>query len=225
MAAPATTAESAPAMGEAKVILWPRLASFLSIMPLGVWTAWHLWNNLNAFRGGAEWQRAVTEYSSPVSLVLIMIVVLLPLVLHTIWGLQRIGSARPNNGRYGYYENLKYTVQRLAGLGLLLFLGAHLWLALIHPRLVEGHGEAFSDIAREMRFNGPTLPVYVLGVLALAYHLANGLSGFAWTWGIGVGRKSLRIWDRVAVIVFLVLLAMGWGAVYALWNAGAQFGG
>lgn len=198
-----------------------RLASFLAVAPLGVWTVVHLWHNLAAFQGADAWQEAVTEYPHPVAEALTGVVVLLPLAIHTVWGIGRIFSSRPNNARYRFYGNLKYLLQRLAALGVLAFLGAHLWLALLKPRLTEGHAEVFANLAQEMHFHRPTLVVYVLGTLGVCYHLANGLHTFCMSWGIVSSRRGLRHLEGAAVVTFLLLLGMAWGAVYALWAAGA----
>jgi succinate dehydrogenase / fumarate reductase cytochrome b subunit len=198
-----------------------RLASALGVLPLGVWTCVHLWHNLAAFSGGAAWQAAVTEYPHPVAQAVTGVVVLLPLVLHTIWGIGRLATSRPNNVRYGFYSNLKYLLQRLSAIGVLLFLGAHLWRALLHPRLVEGHAEVFADMAQEMRFNTPTLIVYVLGTLGVAYHLANGAQSFCMGWGVVSSQRGLRRLEGLTLVSFLLLLVMAWGAIYALWAAGA----
>jgi succinate dehydrogenase / fumarate reductase, cytochrome b subunit len=216
------TATAAPQTG--KPLIWARLGSFLSIVPLGVWTVNHLWDNLAAFQGGAQWERAVTGHTHPLALAVTMLVVLGPLLIHAIWGVQRMFSFRPNNASYPTYANFRYLIQRIAGAGVLFFLGAHIWLAMARPRLLNGAPEAFADIAREMRFHGPTLVVYLLGILGVAYHLANGISGFSWTFGLVSGRRALKRLDAIGLGVFLVLLAMGWGAVYALWRAGGQFG-
>jgi succinate dehydrogenase / fumarate reductase cytochrome b subunit len=198
-----------------------RLASVLGFAPLGVWTFFHLWNNLAAFQGPDAWQAAVTEYPHPVAEAITGIVVLLPLVLHVIWGLGRMATSRPNNVRYGFYTNLKYLLQRLSAVGVLLFLGAHLWLALIRPRLVEGHPEPFADIAQEMHFHMPTLVTYLLGTLGVSYHLANGTQTLCMTWGVVTTRTGLGRLEWAAIGLFALLLAMSWGAVYALWAAGA----
>jgi succinate dehydrogenase / fumarate reductase, cytochrome b subunit len=197
-----------------------RLASAFGILPLGVWTFFHLWHNLAAFSGAEAWQSAVTEYPHPIAQALTGIVVLLPLVLHAIWGIGRMATSRPNNVRYGFYANLKYLLQRLSAIGVLLFLGAHLWRALLHPRLVEGHAEVFADMAQEMRLNLPTLVVYVLGTLGVAYHLANGAQSFCMGWGVVSSQRGLRRLEGVTLALFLLLLVMAWGAVYALWAAG-----
>ena len=86
---------------------------------------------------------------------------------------------------------------------------------------MRGQPEAFADLAREMHHHGPTLIVYLLGTLAVAYHLANGLFGFAWTFGLTSGRKSFKWIDYVAIGSFLLMLGMAWGAIYALYSAGA----
>jgi succinate dehydrogenase / fumarate reductase cytochrome b subunit len=205
----------------ARSFLRSRLGSLLAVVPLGVWTVAHLWNNLSAFKGGAAWQASVTEYSHPIAFFASSIVALLPLVLHTIWGIGRLVSVQPNIVKYKFFGNLKYTLQRLSAIGVLFFMGAHIWLALLHPRLTTGRGETFADITHEMHHNPPTLVVYVLGTLGVAYHLANGLHSFSMGWGIFTSQRALRKLDGAVLIIFLILLAMSWGVVYALWDAGA----
>ena len=73
-----------------------------------------------------------------------------------------------------------------------------------------------------MNHNPPTLIVYILGILGISYHLANGLQTFAMGWGIIASRRGLRKLDVFVWVTFVVLLAMGWGAVYAIWDAGAK---
>jgi succinate dehydrogenase / fumarate reductase cytochrome b subunit len=218
--APTSHAASAAGLDPRASFLRARLASALAIAPLGVWTVVHLWNNLAAFEGPDAWQSAVTEYPHPFAEALTGILVLLPLAIHVVWGLARIGTSRPNNVRYGSYANLKYLLQRLSALGVLLFLGAHLWLALIKPRLIDGTAEAFAHIAHEMHFHTPTLVVYVLGTLGVTYHLANGVLTFCMGWGVVKSRQALRRLEASALVLFAVLLAMAWGVVYALWAAG-----
>jgi len=220
-----TPAESAAApRGTSSSFIWTRLGSILSILPLGLWTLNHLWDNLSAFSGKRAWEAAVEDHPHPVAHALTLLVVLGPLVLHTAWGTARLLSSKPNVTRYLMYGNLKYVLQRLTAIGAFLFIGAHLWLAMIQPRLFEGGPEPFEEIAREMRFHGPTLWVYLLGTMGVAFHLGNGLTSFSWTWGLVSGRRSLQRVDRLAVFTFLVLLAFAWGAIWALYQAGERFG-
>jgi succinate dehydrogenase / fumarate reductase cytochrome b subunit len=215
-------ATTAPA-GEGRSLSYARskLASLLAFAPLTIWTIIHVWNNLSAFKGAEAWQANVTQYQHPVSLLITSLIVLLPLALHTIWGIGRLRTSRPNNTHYGYFANLKYLLQRLSAVGVLAFLGAHLWLAFLHPRIVEKRPEPFADIAAEMYHHPPTLIVYLLGTLGVAYHIGNGVSGLAWSWGVVATRKALRRADQLSIVVFVVLLVMSWAAIYGLWQAGA----
>ncbi|HEY8078977.1 MAG TPA: hypothetical protein VIF62_32820 [Labilithrix sp.] len=198
-----------------------RLGSLLAVVPLGIWTIAHLWHNLSAFQGAEAWERDVTEYPHRLAFVATSLVALLPIGLHAVWGIGRLVTTRPNNVKYNFYPNLKYLLQRLSAIGVLLFLGAHLWRALIVPRAFEGHAETFEDIAHMMRTHMPTLTVYVLGVLGVAYHLANGLHTFAMGWGLVSSQRALKKLEILALLVFVLLLAMGWGGIYALWDAGS----
>lgn len=213
-----TTAQSSTA-GQ-RAFIGSRLASLLAIAPLGVWVILHLWHNLAALQGPEAWQQAVTGYETTGSLIVTSVVVLAPLVLHTAWGFKRLWMSRPNNQRYGFYENFKYLLQRVSAVGAFFFIIAHLWLAFIHPRFVEGHPEQFADFTQEMRHNPPTLPVYLLGTLGVAYHLANGVYGFAMTWGVAASRASLRKFQHLSIGLFVILLGMSWAAVFALFFAG-----
>jgi succinate dehydrogenase / fumarate reductase, cytochrome b subunit len=92
---------------------------------------------------------------------------------------------------------------------------------LLDPRINHHKAEPFEHIAHEMRHHGPTTVVYILGTLGVAYHLANGLYSFAMGWGVVSSRRALRRLDVGVIALFLVLLAMSWGVIYALWSAGA----
>ncbi len=197
-----------------------RLGSLLAVVPLGVWVFIHVWNNLSAFDGPEAWEKSVTTYAHPFAQLATAVVVLLPLMLHVGWGLGRLLTWRPNNVRYPAFANLKYLLQRLSAIGLLLFLGAHLWLAMLRPRLVTGHPEPFADIAHEMRTHGPTLAVYLLGTLATAYHLGNGIATFAMSWGVVTSKRGLRHASTLSWVIFITLLAMSWAVIYALYRSG-----
>lgn len=216
------TSQAAPQAGLRSGFVRGRLGSLLAVLPLGVWTFVHVWHNLSAFEGPEEWEKSVTTYAHPVAQLVTALVVLLPLVLHVGWGVGRLLTSRPNNVHYATFANLRYLLQRLAAVGVLLFLGAHLWLAMIRPRLVQGHAEPFADIAHEMHSHMPTLVVYLLGTLGVAYHLGNGLSTFTMGWGVVSSQRALRRADVVAWVAFLSLLAMSWAVIYALYRSGAQ---
>lgn len=213
----------------------PRFGSLLAFLPLGVWTTFHLYQNLAPLawidpHDGAQvqvvagqWSSTVTAARAPLVEFLTSLVVLLPLALHTVWGFRRIRIARVNLGRYGFFENLKYVLQRASALGLLGFLVAHLWKARFEPVIRHGTHEHFSDLAFQMGHHLPTLIVYLLGVVAIAYHLANGLATGGLTWGYSATERARRQMSTLSIAFFLVLLGLGWGAVFRLRAIGSQY--
>ena len=49
--------------------------------------------------------------------------------------------------------------------------------------------------------------LYIVGTVLTIYHFTNGLNGFAWTWGIAVGRVAQRRVRLLAWILFVLLAA------------------
>lgn len=210
--------EQVPASGS---LLTSRLGSVVAIVPLGVWVTWHLWENLSSWNGGDTWETHVSQPGTTGTSSIVSAVVFAPLLLHTAWGLRRLTMAKPNG--YPFFGNAKYLLQRLSAVGLLFFLMAHVFLARVKPTLSAPGYETFEDIAAHMRHHPPTLVVYVLGVLATAFHLANGVYTAAFIHGIAASPKAQRRMQVVSLAFFALLLAMGWGAVAGLFQAGVNF--
>src|SRR5262245_17932414 len=182
----------------------PRLGSLLAIAPLGVWTCWHLWENTWAFKGAQAWESHVTVARHPLVELITSAIVMVPLVLHTVWGIRRLFIMRPNLGRYRNFGNVKYILQRLSAIGLLAFLPAHIWLARLSPLIQFHRHETFNDLAQNMRHHTPTLVVYTLGVLGTAYHLANGLATAGMTWGFAASPRAMRRMSTLSYVFFAV---------------------
>ena len=50
----------------------------------------------------------------------------------------------------------------------------------------------------------------ILGILAIAYHLANGIwSFFSMGWGLTVSKSAIGWLERVSILVFVCLLVIG----------------
>jgi succinate dehydrogenase / fumarate reductase cytochrome b subunit len=43
-------------------------------------------------------------------------------------------------------------------------------------------------------------------------------------WGVTVSKSGIKWMERVSILLFLVLLAIGFAAVYALYRAGEAYG-
>ena len=200
----------------------PRLGSALAFVPLAVYTAWHLWENMSAWQGADSWEQHVASPRAPIAELAMSTVVLLPILLHAGWGLRRLFIMRSNLGSYPTFDNLNFILQRLSAIGLLGFIGAHVWLARLHPLIETHRHETFADISWHMRNHPPTLIVYLLGVLATAYHLANGLATGGMTWGYAASPRARKRMTIISLTAFVLLLSMGYGTIYALWDAGAN---
>lgn len=213
--------------------LVPRLGSALAIAPLGVWTLWHLYENLYVWRGKEAWSAHVTDVrvtdagsqyvGNDAASWLVSLVVLGPLVLHTLWGMRRVRMTSVNG--YKFFGNAKYLLQRASALGLLGFLAAHIYLARIKPALHNATGhEEFCDLAGHMRHHPPTTIVYTLGVIGIAYHLANGVFTAAFIHGFAASPRAHRTMQAVSLGLFVLLLVFGLGSVIGMYQQADIFG-
>src|SRR6185312_9492374 len=100
---------------------------------------------------------------------------------------------------------------RLSGIGLLLFIQAHIYKTRIEPGLVNStlNFHHMSEGLHEQL----TLTIYCLGVLGVAYHLANGVWQFCIGWGITATEKGMRRVEIASMFLFVVILAMGYSAI------------
>ncbi|HUB08826.1 MAG TPA: succinate dehydrogenase [Myxococcales bacterium] len=201
--------------------LFSKLGSFIGLVPLGVWTTIHLWNNLAAFAGARAWNENVTHHPNRIGELFGLSALVLFILWHTVWGLSRMKASSPNG--QPYLGNWRWWLQRISAVGLLLFLGAHLYLAKLEPLMKTGRPETFEDIAAHMAHHAPTLIVYILGIAAIAYHLGNGLWNFSFSFGLITSQRGLKWGTWAAALVVIALLIIGWLAVFALWQAGQPF--
>ena len=189
-----------------------QMLTLFGIVPLGVYVFLHLWTNLHSLAGPQAFNDAVDRSrANPAFLFLEVFGLGIPLVAHTAIGFREISRGRPNIGRYGFLDNLRYLLQRLSAIGLALFLGAHIYKARLAPEpqfLVNGH-ESFAGM-REAFHEPITLTVYALGMLGIAYHLANGLQTAATRTGLVVSNAGRKRMTSVAAVVMVLLLAMSY---------------
>ncbi len=190
-----------------------QIMSLLGIAPLSIYVLAHLWTNMYSLAGADAFNARVAESrQSPAFLFLEIFGLGAPIAVHAFIGLQLIFRMRPNNGAYRNLPNLKYLLQRLSGLGILLFLGAHVIKARILPA-TEGHTESWSGM-HEALSEPLTFSVYALGLLGVSFHLANGLWTAAMTWGVTVSPEAQRRTGVLSILFFLVLLGMSAASLY-----------
>lgn len=200
--------------------LMRRLHSLTGIVPVGGFLLFHLYENFHAWTGGAEaYNEAIRSINSmPLVWALEIFVIFLPLYFHAIYGIYIAADAKNNVSNYGYGRNWAFYFQRLTGIITLFFVTWHVY----HFRFQKllGHygahnpadpmsGMVSFDIVKGAFSNNIIFTLYLIGIVAAAYHLCNGVYTFLITWGITVGPKSQRISNLVTNTVFVLVSAMG----------------
>lgn len=181
--------------------------SFLGVVPLGIYVILHLWTNLSALGGPASYQQALLQSRNHPGFIALELFLGLTILIHAVIGIKLIFKWRPNPTKVRYFSNLKFTLQRLSGIGLALFLVAHIIKARILPSFHPPHTETWMGMHHAL-WEPVTLTVYILGLLGVSFHLANGLWTFCLTWGLTVTPGSQRRAEIVSALFFVGLLIL-----------------
>jgi succinate dehydrogenase / fumarate reductase cytochrome b subunit len=207
------TEDRTPATARA---FWARkIFSFCGIVPLALYTLWHLGNNIYALRGPAAFDARLAQATgSPLHRPAIWLFVYLPFLIHAAVGLAITFKSSPNVLRMPAFRNWKYLLQRVSAIGLLLFIPAHVYKTRIEPWR-EGFAIDYAHMHAGM-LEPLTFAVYTLGMLGIAFHLANGLWLAGITWGFFRGPAAQRRGEWLSIAFGLVLLALAFTAIFAL---------
>jgi succinate dehydrogenase / fumarate reductase, cytochrome b subunit len=195
-----------------------KLFSFFGLIPLGLYVIVHLYNNLASLYGEAAFnQHLLSSRTMPLMVPLAILVIWIPIAFHGLYGLWILKKARPNLVRFPYFQNLKYVLQRLSGIGLLLFIPAHIYKTRIEPGFL--HSTLNFHHMAEGLHEPLTLGVYIFGILGVAYHLANGVWQFCIGWGLTTTAKAMRRVEIGSMVLFIVLLGMGYAALWGFFRS------
>jgi len=215
-----------------KTFILRKLHQLSGIVPLGVFLLEHFYTNSKALSGAQTFNDAVKDLQSIPYIVLVETVgIFIPLIYHAVYGLVITMEARPNNLAYPYPRNWFYLVQRITGVILFFFITFHVLnfrFGLI-PHLntvsVAHHPEqAFDIVAGEFSIVWVFL-LYVVGITATVWHLANGLWLFLVDWGITIGERAQRLTGYACIGIGVVLLLVGINAAVAFIRPGGLLGG
>jgi succinate dehydrogenase / fumarate reductase, cytochrome b subunit len=213
-----TVMSEAPPAGAMAHFASRRLMSLFGVLPLGTFLVYHFYFHSFSHGGAAVYDpRIAWLYSSPFHVVIACVTVYIPLAWHAVVGTLVTLKSRPNMLQFTFFRNWMYTLQRASAIGLALFIPAHLVKArfakVFWPEASISWGHMHDAFVNPGVAGLLTRSVYVLGILGAAFHLANGLWGFAVDWGILVGPRAQKVGSWVAVAVFLCLAAMGFWAM------------
>ena len=177
---------------------------------VGVYVCVHLYNNLWSLYGEDQFNEHLrVSRHAPLLASITVLVLWIPIMFHGLYGL--FAMKKTKLVRYAYFGNLKYVIQRLSGLGLLVFIPAHVF----KTRIAPGFLNTTLDYAHmhEALHEPLTLVVYCLGVLGVAYHLANGLWQFAIGWGVVRTAKAMRVGEALCIGFFVLIALMGYASI------------
>ena len=199
-----------------------KLHQLSGIVPLGIFLLEHFYTNSKAVTGAADFNNAVKDLQSiPYILFVEIIGIFIPLIYHAVYGLVITVEARPNNLAYPYPRNWFYLVQRITGVILFFFITFHVLnfrfglIPGLNTVSVAHHPEqAFDIVAREFRRVDIFL-VYMIGITATVWHLANGIWLFLVDWGITIGERAQRLTGYACIAFGALLLLVGVNAAVA----------
>jgi len=190
-----------------------RLHSLLGVVPIGVFLIQHLTVNHFATRGEEAFNNAAHFMENlPFRYFLEIFVIFLPLLYHAIYGIYIAFTAKNNVGRFGYFRNWMFLLQRVTGIITLVFIAWHVW----ETRIAAMFGaEVNFDMMESILSNPVSLVLYIVGVLSAIFHFSNGLWSFAVSWGITVTPKSQLVSTYVTIGIFVLLSIVGLRAIFA----------
>jgi succinate dehydrogenase / fumarate reductase cytochrome b subunit len=218
-----------------------RLHSLTGVAPIGLFLLPHLTTNSSIVWGRYLNESKFEEYGIPAAgagiatfqhevdfihglpaLIFIEIFVLwLPIAFHAGLGVYYARSGKSNVDRYRYQDNVRYSLQRLTGYVGFLFIFMHIaslrwgWtFGGLMPTFDAMH--ASSSVGAHLQSGSAGLLMaafYLVCVLALVYHFANGLWTAAITWGVTISAAAQRRWG---VVCAGIGVALGAAAVTAI---------
>jgi len=185
-----------------------RLHSLLGVVPIGIFVVQHLIINHFIVYGEESYNKAAGFMGNlPFVLALEIFVIYLPLIFHAVLGVYIAFTAKYNLGNYKFGRNWAFFFQRITGIIALIFIVWHVWQTRVQVAL--GNAEVNADMMYNILQQPFYFWFYIISILAIVYHLANGLWGFVVSWGIAQSPKSQRFFSYVSVLVFVVVSYIG----------------
>ncbi|HAY12938.1 MAG TPA: succinate dehydrogenase [Armatimonadetes bacterium] len=203
-----------------------KLHSLTGVIPVGFYLIQHL--TLNSFSlAGPQYFNGVIHFfeSIPVHVfwVLKYGVIWGSIIFHALYGFVIASRGELTNyvgQNRKYRENRYYQLQRVSGIVAMLFLIYHVAstsvLGTIKGQESVNYYHNWADKLAGPTFGIPylILAIYIIGILASAYHFAYGLWNFCIRWGITVSESSQNAMAKVAKIAFPAISLIGIAALF-----------
>ncbi|MGI9455695.1 MAG: succinate dehydrogenase cytochrome b558 subunit [Aeoliella sp.] len=205
-----------------------RLHSLTGLV-FGAYVCVHLATNASILGGAEMFQNNVHTIHSlgPILVVVEWVFIFLPILFHAVVGLAITAGMIPNMHNYPYGANWRYTVQRISGLILFLFIGYHVfhmhgwfhfdwWIGIVEKwggyQFRPYNAGSSAGIALQ---NMLVALIYAIGVVAAVFHFVNGIWSAGITWGVWTRPKAqaraLTFCMSAGAILCVVGLSALWG--------------
>ncbi len=202
--------------------LMRKLHQVTGIVPLGIFFLFHIYTNSAALNGAKVFNDHVEDlHEMPYLLLVEIFGVFIPLMFHAVYGMLISSEAKVNVFNYRFARNWFYVLQRISGVYLFFFLLFHILnfrfglIPGLNMTPVAGNAQqAYAIIAKEFAIWW-VLVLYILGLLATAWHLAYGVFLFAVDWGIVIGVKAQKILLYGCLGFGLILAFVGINSAFA----------
>lgn len=191
--------------------VYRRLHSLLGVIPVGLFLLVHLVVNHYSTGGEASFNKAAGFMESlPLKLILEIFLIFLPLLYHAIYGLYIAFTSNNNVGKYGFFRNWMFLLQRVTGVIAFIFITWHVWETRVQVALgTEPTFKMMEDI-----LSSPfMLWFYLIGTISTIFHFTNGLGTFLISWGVTLSPRSQLITTYVTMILFIALSIVGIQAI------------
>jgi succinate dehydrogenase / fumarate reductase, cytochrome b subunit len=204
-------------LGRHQFIIY-RLFSLSGIFPVGGYVIVHLLTNATVLDSPATFQGKVdTIHSLGILLPLVeWVFIFIPILFHAIVGWMIVSGMVANVGSYPYMTNFRYTMQRITGVIAFFFILWHVWqMHYLGASFGGGKFDAHhaSSSAAGALQSAVVVAGYIVGTLAVVYHLANGIWTFGITWGIWTSERAMRGAGYVCLAFGLLLAGVGMSAL------------
>ncbi len=209
-----------------------RLHSLSGLIPVGAFMCVHLLTNSSVIDSPATFQKNVYSINSLGRLLPVVEwgFIFLPLLFHAGFGIVIMRSGVSNTSSYSTSGNWRYTLQRASGMIAFFFIMWHVfhmhgwfhfdaWINNVASRLWGAQFapyNAASTAGAALQASLLVQILYVVGVLACVFHLANGLWTMGITWGVWISPAAQKRANYFCGAFGLALAVVGMAAIVGM---------
>lgn len=203
-----------------KEFLLRRLHSLTGMAPMGVFLFEHFFTNSYSHKGEVIYNSKVEFFRTLPYLYFIEWALLFgPFLFHIIYGIKIMYSGEYVIRKVHNDRKWMYWLQRATAIPALLFLVFHLATTRFRG---DAHDVNFYRVMMEAFSKSWIVGIYIIGILSICFHFANGIATFCMTWGLTVSPTSQKIVGLASAGVGVVLAAMAINSIFGFNEAGLE---